>query len=86
MANLRDAIVTDIYTLKGEGVEEWSPTFVYHGFRYVEISNYPGVPTVENFVGEVVYDDLQTIGSLETSNTTINQIHKKCLLGYSQQL
>ena len=39
VANLRDAKVTDIYTLKGEGTEVWQPSFVYHGFRYVEISN-----------------------------------------------
>ncbi len=83
VANLRDAKVTDIYTLKGENDETWRPSFVYHGFRYVEISNYPGMPTVENFVGEVVYDDLQTIGSLETSNATINQIHKNAFWGIS---
>jgi alpha-L-rhamnosidase len=81
VANLRDAKVTDIYTLKGKAQETWNPGFVYHGFRYVEITNYPGVPTVENFTGEVIYDDLQTIGSLETSNATINQIHKNAYWG-----
>ena len=81
IANLRDAIVTDIYTLKGEGEESWRPTFVYHGFRFVEISNYPGVPTLQDFTGEVVYDNLQTIGSLETSNAIINQIHKNAYWG-----
>jgi alpha-L-rhamnosidase len=81
MANLRDAKVTDIYTLKGEGKETWSPTFVYHGFRYVEVTNYPGKPTVDDFVGEVIYDDLQTIGSLETSNATVNQVHKNAYWG-----
>ncbi len=81
VANLRDARVTDIYTIKGAGRETWNPAFVYHGFRYVEITNYPGTPTVENFTGEVVYDALQTIGSLETSNATINQIHKNAYWG-----
>jgi alpha-L-rhamnosidase len=80
-ANLRDAKVTDIYTLKGGGMETWSPTFVYHGFRYVEITNFPGVPVIDDFVGEVVYDNLQTIGSLETSNATVNQIHRNAYWG-----
>lgn len=80
-ANLRDARVTDVYTLKGEEKETWSPTFVYHGFRYVEITNYPGAPTVNDFVGEVVYDDLQTIGSIETSNATVNRLHKNAYWG-----
>jgi len=46
--NLRDAKATDIYILKGEGEgggeeeeEEWAPRFVYHGFRYVEVTGYP---------------------------------------------
>jgi alpha-L-rhamnosidase len=80
-ANLRDALVTDIYTLKGEGIETWHPTFVFHGFRYVEITGYPGTPTTNDFVAEVVYDDIPTIGSLETSNDIINQIHKNAYWG-----
>jgi len=80
-ANLRDAQVTDIYTLKGGGIETWHPGFVFHGFRYVEITGYPGKPTVNDFTGEVVYDDMPSIGSLETSNDIINQIHKNAYWG-----
>lgn len=75
MANLRDAKVTDVYTLKGGPEEIWEPSFVYHGFRYVEISGYPGIPTVEDFGGRVVYDAMKTIGEFETSNAVINQIY-----------
>jgi alpha-L-rhamnosidase len=81
VANLRDAMVTDVYTLKGGGEETWHPTFVFHGFRYAEITGYPGVPTTNDFVGEVVYDDLKTIGTFETSNEIINQIHKNAFWG-----
>lgn len=80
-ANLRDARVTDVYTLKGGSTETWSPTFVYHGFRYVEISGYPGTPKVEDFTGEVIYDNLKTIGTFETSNKTLNDIHKAAYWG-----
>ncbi|MBV4357651.1 alpha-L-rhamnosidase [Pinibacter aurantiacus] len=79
--NLRDAISTDKYILKGKGTEEWRPSFVYHGFRYVEISSYPGTPSVADFEGEVVYDDVATIGDLETSNQTINQVYKNAWWG-----
>jgi alpha-L-rhamnosidase len=81
VANLRDAKVTDVYVLKGGGKEIWRPTFVFHGFRYVEITGYPGTPTINDFIGEVVYDDIATIGSLETSNNIINQIHKNAFWG-----
>jgi alpha-L-rhamnosidase len=81
VANLRDAKVTDVYTLKGAGEEVWEPAFVYHGFRYVEITGYPGKPKLNDFEGKVVCDDIQTIGSFETSNPTINQVYKNAYWG-----
>nr|WP_262915286.1 alpha-L-rhamnosidase [Niabella ginsengisoli] len=81
VANLRDARVTDVYTLKGEGEEIWHPTFIYHGFRYVEISGWPGIPDVSDFEGHLVYDQMQTTGQLTTSNETINQIIKNAWWG-----
>lgn len=81
VANLRDAKVTDIYTLKGGGEEVWHPQFVYHGFRYVEISGWPGTPGVNDFEGQLVYDQMQTTGQLITSNATINRIVKNAWWG-----
>ncbi|MGC4102889.1 alpha-L-rhamnosidase [Ferruginibacter sp.] len=80
-ANLRDARVTDCYTLKGTGTESWHPSFVYHGFRYVEVSGFPGTPTLNNFEGQLIYDDLQTTGVFETSDKTINAIYKNAWWG-----
>ena len=37
--------VTDTYTLKGKGTEVYEPRFTYHGFRFVEVTGYPGKPT-----------------------------------------
>ena len=75
-ANLRDALQTDYYVLKGGETENWHPRFVFHGFRYVEITGYPGEPTLSDFTGEVVYDEMATTGQFETSNPLITQIHK----------
>lgn len=80
-ANLRDAKVTDIYILKGAASESWQPSFVYHGFRYVEITGFPGIPTINNFEGQLVYDALETTGSFQTSNPTINAIYKNAWWG-----
>ncbi len=79
--NLRDAKVTDVYTLKGNATESWEPRFVYHGFRYVEITGFPGVPRLENFEGRVVYDDIPTTGTFTSSNPTLNQIFKNAYWG-----
>jgi len=81
VANLRDAKATDRYTLKGRGEEIWHPVFVFHGFRYVEITGYPGTPNVNDFVGQVVSDDMANIGQFETSDTLINRIYKNAWWG-----
>ena len=81
IANLRDAKTTDTYILKGDGIEEWEPRFVYHGFRYVEVNGYPGTPEKNNFTARFVYDAMQTNGSFESSNALLNQIHKNSWWG-----
>lgn len=81
IANLRDAKTTDVYTLKGEGEEIWEPRFIFHGFRFVEISGFPTKPTLDNFVGKVVYDDIKTTGTFESSDATMNQIFKNAWWG-----
>ena len=73
-APLRDAMATDRYVLKGDYFEEWEPKFVYHGFRYVEVSGYPGEPKLQDFTGCMVSDPMEQRGTLETSNELANQI------------
>ncbi|MBS1512869.1 MAG: glycoside hydrolase family 78 protein [Bacteroidetes bacterium] len=80
-ANLRDAKVTDKYTLNGKGNESWQPSFVYHGFRYVEVTGFPGTPALDNFSGKFIYDALETTGSFETSSNIINSIYKNAWWG-----
>ena len=74
--NLRDALATDYYTLHGEGMEEWQPAFVYHGFRYVELSGFPGTPDIEDFAGLVVYDRISITGSFHSSDSLLNKLYK----------
>ena len=81
MANLRGAHVTDIYTLKGSGTEIWEPRFTYHGFRYVEMTGYPGKPTLDTLAGRVVNDDVQSVGEFECSNPLLDQIYKNIVWG-----
>ncbi|MFC5409087.1 family 78 glycoside hydrolase catalytic domain [Larkinella bovis] len=73
--NLRTAENKDIYTLKGGSEETWEPRFTYHGFRYVEITGFPGTPTTQTLEGRIVHDDLPQTGSLTTSNDLLNRIY-----------
>jgi len=79
--NLRKAQVTDTYILKGEGTEVYEPRFTYHGFRYVEMTGYPGKPGLSCLEGKVVYDDMATIGSFETSDKMVNTVYKNAYWG-----
>jgi len=81
MANLRGAQVTDSYTLKGKGTEIYEPRFTYHGFRYVEVTGYPGKPTLASVEGRVVNDDLPVAGEFSCSNPLLNQIYRNATWG-----
>ena len=74
--NMRNAQVTDKYILKGTGTEQWEPRFTYHGFRFVEVHGLRSAPSLKDFEGKVIYDDIETTGSFKTSNETINSIYK----------
>lgn len=45
---------TDVYVLRGQGVETWEPQFTCHRFRYVEVTGYPGKPTGDAIEGRVL--------------------------------
>ncbi len=74
--NLRSAKCTDTYILKGEGVEEWEPRFTYHGFRYVQMTGFPGTPGLDAIRGCVVHSDVMQRGHFECSNDMINRLQR----------
>ena len=70
----RNAAATDQYTLAGTGVETYQPHFTYHGFRYVEVTGYPGTPTLDSIAGQVVHADVTSTGTFTSSDPLLNQI------------
>lgn len=73
----------DVYTLKGEGEEVWSPRFTFHGFRYIEITGWPGRPSLSDVKGVRLSTDVQKSGYFECSNPMLNRLNK--VLGYTFQ-
>ena len=73
--NLRNATVTDTYILSGNGDETYTPAFTFHGFRYVELSGYPGTPTAASIEG-LVYDSLPATPSIrfQSSSDLLNKM------------
>ena len=76
----------DSYTLKGSGVEEWEPRFTLHGFRYVEVSGYPGTPRAEHLQGRVVRNAAERVGSFRCSNELLNRIHEAAVWTFASSL
>jgi alpha-L-rhamnosidase len=72
--NLRRARCTDTYICKGEGEEIWEPGFTFRGFRYVEVTGYPGRPPLDAVTGVVVGSDVPIVGSFECSNPLVNRL------------
>lgn len=79
--NLRGALVTDVYIPAHDGEFVWEPLFVYHGFRFMEISGLDYEPAITDFIGKVVYDEMATNGTFETSDELINKLHKNAYWG-----
>jgi alpha-L-rhamnosidase len=77
--NLRTAKATDVYVLRGGGPERFEPHFTYHGFRYIEVTGFPGVPTRDDITGIVVHTDLPKTGSIVTSSPALNRLWQNIL-------
>lgn len=78
---LREAAQTDRYTLRGGGAETWEPTFTFHGFRYAEVSGWPGTPAPDAIEAIVVHSDMERTGWFECSDDRINRLHDNIVWG-----
>jgi alpha-L-rhamnosidase len=74
--NLREAKQRDVYILRGDGEEIYEPRFTYHGFRYIEVTGFPGVPGLDSIRGRVVHSSVQSIGSFTASKPILNDIQR----------
>jgi len=68
---------TDMYILKGDGIETYMPRFTYHGFQYVEVfSDKPISLDANSLEAVAINTDLKSIGSFESSNPILDKIYK----------
>jgi len=77
---LRSAKATDTFILSG-GDDTFEPTFTFHGFRYAEVTGWPGELTEDSLVAVVVSSDLRRIGHFECSEPMLNQLHRNVVWG-----
>jgi alpha-L-rhamnosidase len=72
----------DRYTLRGNGDETWSPRFVYHGFRYIQVSFKGPKPTIKSITSSATHTSFEDAGSFSCSNELINKIQSATQWSY----
>jgi alpha-L-rhamnosidase len=79
--NLRTAKATDHFLLAGNGIEEFEPSFTFHGFRYVEVSGLRTAPALADLKGVVFHTDAPFTAALKTGSPMLNQLWSNILWG-----
>jgi alpha-L-rhamnosidase len=84
--NLRTAKATDHFILDGNGLggtglEEFTPQFTFHGFRYVEVTGLPTAPGKDAVSALVFHTDAAFTAKLETGNEMIDKLWSNILWG-----
>ena len=78
---LRAAEAIDRYTLRGGSAETWRPRFTFHGFRYAEVSGWPGELTPGDLTALVLHTDMRRTGWFECSDGRVNRLHENVVWG-----
>ncbi|WP_051800188.1 glycoside hydrolase family 78 protein [Catenuloplanes japonicus] len=73
---IRTAAAHDVYVLAGDGPETWEPRFTYHGFRYAEISGWPGDLGPTAVTAVVCHDDMPPAGTFSCSHELLQRLHE----------
>jgi alpha-L-rhamnosidase len=74
---LRIAKCTDtVIGATGKKLIDWSPSFTFHGFRYVQVDGWPGgQSSAQDICALVTHTDMRRRGFFECSNSVVNQLH-----------
>jgi alpha-L-rhamnosidase len=79
--NLRTAKATDHFILSGNGIEELTPHFTFHGFRYLEVTGLSVAPPLGAVTALVIHTDAPFTAKLTTGSAMINQLWSNILWG-----
>ncbi len=79
--NLRTAEATDTYILHGGGEEIFEPHFTFHGFRYIQLTGFPGTPAKSAVEGVAFYTSAPFTMKFHSANETLNQLSSNILWG-----
>lgn len=70
---LREARATDSFVLSG-GTDTFEPTFTFHGFRYAEVTGWPGALTTDDLEAVVVHSAMRRTSEFSCSEPLVDQL------------
>jgi alpha-L-rhamnosidase len=80
---LRDAKCTDEIITSEEPLQDWSPQYTYHGFRYVQVEGWSTTDddplTVSKISALVMHTDMARTGHFSCSHPMVNQLHENAV-------
>ena len=79
-ANLRSAKAEFICTLK-EGINTFKPRFTFFGFRYIQLIDWPGEISKDDFTAIVVHSDMKRTGHFECGSELVNRLYHNIVWG-----
>lgn len=77
---LRSAKATDEFILSGH-FDDFEPTMTLHGFRYAEITGWPGAFDTDAVRAVVVHSEMRRIGRFACSDPVIGKLHENVVWG-----
>jgi alpha-L-rhamnosidase len=69
---------TDHYTLNSKRVQDYRPSFTYHGFQYLEITASEDI-VIHNVYGQPITTSVDNTLSIETNNENVNKLFSNTL-------
>ena len=73
----KNLIQKDIYICKGQKGENYTPTFTYHGFRYVKVTGITKEQATEDLLTYlVIHSDIESRGDFICSDEMVNKLQE----------
>lgn len=81
LPQLRNAASVDTYVAAGNGKDlaYWQPEFTYHGFRYAEVTGYPGALLREDICAVSLYTDAASKNYFTCGNALVDKIYRNAV-------
>ena len=80
--NLRSSAATTTYFARGGMAEEtYEPRFTFYGFRYLEVTGWPGELSADDIGAYAIFSQLPETGTFQSSHELVNKLFANIVRG-----